>query len=126
MACLRASYAVCVLILSILLASQSFGQTPPLLRVDEQQIKFRLDSHPTLTLPVVNTSDKTLAGDFKLELLDSNNKAESFVTGKFQEKPGTTVEKVEWPLDYLANISPSSLGWRRLHYSFVQRPEVGL
>src|SRR5215469_14080877 len=126
MACLRASYAVCVLILSLLLASQSFGQTPPLLRVDEQQIKFRLDSHPTLALPVVNTSDKTLAGDFRLELLDSNNKVESFVTGKFQEKPGTTVEKIEWPLDYLANISPSSLGWRRLHYSFVQLPEVGV
>ncbi len=126
MACLRASYAVCVLILFVLLASHSFGQTPPLLRVDEQQIKFRLDSHPVLELPIVNTSDKTLVGDFRLELLDSNNKVESFVTGKFQEKPGTTVEKVDWPLDYLVNISPSSLGWRRLHYSFVQRPELGV
>jgi hypothetical protein len=126
MACLRASYAVCVLIRSLLLASQSFGQTPPLLRVDEQQIKFRLDSHPVLELPIVNTSDKTLVGDFRLELLDSKNKVESFVTGKFQEKPGTTVDKVEWPLDYLVNISPSSLGWRRLHYSFVQRSEVGV
>ena len=97
-----------------------------LLRVDEQQIKFRLDSHPVLELPIVNASDKTLVGDFRLELLDSKNKVESFVTGKFQEKPGTTVEKVDWPLDYLVNISPSSLGWRRLHYSFVQRPELGV
>jgi hypothetical protein len=70
--------------------------------------------------------DTFLSSGFTLELLDSTNKVESLVTGKFQEKPGTTVEKVEWPLDYLANISPSSLGWRRLHYSFVQRPEVGV
>ena len=126
MARLRASYAVCVLILFVLLTSQTFGQTPPLLRVDEQQIKFRLDSHPVLELPIVNTSNKTLIGDFRLELRDSNDKVESLVTGKFQEKPGTTVEKVNWPLDYLVNISPSSLGWRRLHYSFVQRPEVGV
>ena len=110
MACLRASYAVCVLILFVFLAAHSLGQTPPLLRVDEQQIKFRLDSHPVLELPIVNTSNKTLVGDFRLELLDSNNKVESFVTGKFQEKPGRTVEKVEWPLDYLVNISPWSLG----------------
>ena len=126
MACLRASYAVCVLILSFLLASHSFGQTPPSLRVDEQQIKFRLNSHPVVEVPVVNTSEKTQVGDFRLELLDSNNKVESLVTGKFQEKPGTTVEKVEWPLDYLANISPSSLGWRRMNYKFIQRPEVGM
>jgi hypothetical protein len=126
MACLRALYAVCVLTFFVLLASHSFGQAHPLLRLDEQQIKFRLNSHPFLELPIVNTSDKTLAGDFRLELLDSKNKVESFVTGKFQEKPGTTVEKVEWPLDYLVKISPSSLGWRRLHYSFVQRPEAGV
>jgi hypothetical protein len=126
MACLRTSYAICVLLLFVLLASRSFGQTPPLLRVDEQQIKFRLNSHPVLELPIVNTSAETLVGDFRLELLDSKNKVESFVTGKFQEKPGTTVEKVVWPLDYLVNISPSSLGWRRLHYSLVQRTEVGV
>jgi hypothetical protein len=125
MACLRASYAVCVLILFVFLAAHAFGQTPPLLRVDEQQIKFRLDSHPVLELPIVNPSNKTLVADFRLELLDSNNKVESFVTGKFQEKPGRTVEKVEWPLDYLVNISPSSLGWRRLHYSIVHRQELG-
>jgi uncharacterized protein YfaS (alpha-2-macroglobulin family) len=126
MAYLRSAYAVCALMIFVFLVSGCFGQTHPFLRVDEQQIKFRLDSHPVLELPIVNTSDKTLVGDFRLELLSSNNKVESFVTGKFQEKPGTTVEKVEWPLDYLVNISPSSLGWRRLHYSFVQRPELGV
>src|ERR1700727_3007795 len=109
MACLRASSAVCVLTLFALLALHSFGQTPPSLRIDEQQIKFRLDSHPVLELPIVNTSNKTLVGDFRLELLDSNNKVESFVTGKFEEKPGTTVEKGEWPLDSLENIYPWGL-----------------
>lgn len=110
----------------VFLVSGCLGQTTSSLRVDEQQVKFRLDSHPVLELPIVNTSDKTLVGDFRLELLSSNNKVESFMTGKFQEKPGTTVEKIEWPLDYLMNISPSSLGWRRLHYSFVQRPGLGV
>ncbi len=125
MACLRRPYAICLLILFIFLAPYSFGQTTPLLRVDEEQIKFRLNSHPVLEMPIVNTSDKALVGDFRLELLDTNSKVESFVTGTFQGKPGTTVEKVEWPLAYLVTTSPSSLGWRRLHYSFVPRSELG-
>jgi hypothetical protein len=94
--------------------------------VDEHQIKFRLNAHPVMELPIVNTSNKALVGDFRLELLDTNNKVESFVTGTVQEKPGTIVEKVEWPLDYLVKTSPSSLGWRRLRYSFVPRPELGV
>src|SRR5438477_2856578 len=118
--------AVCVLTLLVFLVPHLFGQTPPVLRVDEQQIKFRLDSHPVLEIPIANTSDKALVGNFRLELLDTNNKVESFVTGAFQEKPGTTVEKVEWPLDYLVATSPSSLGWRRLHYSFLPRSELGV
>jgi len=118
--------AVCVLTLLVFLAPHLFGQTPPVLRVDEEQIKFRLDSHPVLEIPIVNTSDKALVGNFRLELLDTKNKVESFVTGAFQEKPGTTVEKVEWPLDYLVATSPSSLGWRRLHYSFLPRSELGV
>jgi A-macroglobulin TED domain/Alpha-2-macroglobulin family/Carboxypeptidase regulatory-like domain/MG2 domain/A-macroglobulin receptor binding domain/Macroglobulin domain MG3 len=126
MACFRSAYAVCVLMTFVFLASDSLGQTPPSLHVDEQQIKFRLNSHPVLEMPIVNTSDKALVGDFRLELLDTNSKVESFVTGTFQEKPGTTVEKVEWPLDYLVTTSPSSLGWRRLHYSFVPRSELGV
>jgi uncharacterized protein YfaS (alpha-2-macroglobulin family) len=126
MACLRSGYAVCVLIPFVFLASDSLGQTPPSLHVDEPQIKFRLNSHPVLELPVVNTSTKPLVGDFRVELLDTDNKVESFVTGTFQEKPGTTVEKIEWPLHYLEKISPSSLGWRRLRYSFVPRPELGM
>jgi hypothetical protein len=69
MTCLRASYALCVLIVFVLLASHSFGQAHPL-RVDEQQIKFRLNSHPVVELPVVNTSEKTQVGAFRLELLD--------------------------------------------------------
>ena len=80
MACLRRPYAICVLILFIFLAPYSFGQTTPLLRVDEEQIKFRLNAHPFLELPIVNTSNQTLGGDFRLELLDANNKVESFET----------------------------------------------
>ncbi len=66
MAGLRRTRAVCVLILLVFLASDFFGQTTPLLRVDEHQIRFRLNSHPVLELPIVNPSDKTLTGDFML------------------------------------------------------------
>src|SRR6202020_1318096 len=95
MACLRASYAVCVLLLFVFLASHSFGQTPPLLRVDEQQIKFRLDSHPVLELHIVKNKNKPRGGDISPELRHQKKKVDSFETGKFEEKPGTTVEKVE-------------------------------
>ena len=125
MACLRRPYAICLLILFIFLAPYSFGQTTPLLHVYEEQIKFRLNSHPVLEMPIVNTSDKALVGDFRLELLDTNSKVESFVTGTFQGKPGTTMEKVEWPLAYLVTTSPSSLGWRRLRFGSL-RPKSRL
>src|SRR4051812_31168685 len=48
MAYLRSAYAVCALMIFVFLVSGCFGQTHPFLRVDEQQIKFRLDSHPVL------------------------------------------------------------------------------
>ena len=127
MARLRASYAVCVFIPFFLLLSLSFAQTSPLLRVDEQQIKFRLTPHPILEIPIVNASNKPITGDFRLELLNKDDKVESFLTGTFQEKPGTTtVEKIEWPLDYVEKTSPSELGWRRLRYLFVPQAELGL
>ena len=120
--CLRAA---ALLVVAASLTARLLGQTG-VFRVDEPQIKFRLDAHPTVELPVVNPLGTALAGEFRLELLGTNDQVESFVTGKFQEKPGTTVEKVAWPLDYLARISPSRLGWLRLHYSFVPRPELGI
>ena len=117
---------VWILVVIALLIVPSLGQTTPVFRVNEQQIKFRLDAHPVLELPVVNASDKALAGNFRLELLGTNDKVESLVTGTFHENPGTTVEKVAWPLDSLVSVSPSSLGWRRLHYSLTPRPELGV
>jgi hypothetical protein len=126
MVCLGRVRLVWIPVVVALLTAPSFGQTTAGLRINEQQIKFRLDAHPVLELPVVNISDKVLAGNFRLEMLDTNDKVESLVTGTFHENPGTTIEKVAWPLDNLVNVSPSSLGWRRLHYSFTPRPEVGV
>ncbi len=112
-------------IIATFLSGNSFGETA-VLRVDEPQIKFRLGAHPAVELPVVNSSSKALAGEFRLELLGTNDYVESVVTGTFQGNPGTTVEKVAWPLDSLARLSPSQLGWRRLHYSLTPRPESGV
>lgn len=105
----RCLHVAALLAVAASLTARLLGQTA-VLRVDEPQIKFRLDAHPTVELPVVNTSGKAVAGEFRLELLGTADQVESFVTGTFQEKPGTTVEKIAWPLDYLASISPSRLG----------------
>ena len=51
-----------------LLAVPSLGQTTPVFQVNEQQIKFRLDSYPVLELPVINPSEKAFTSDFRLEL----------------------------------------------------------
>src|SRR6478672_2669278 len=95
-----------------LLGALSLGQATPVFRVNEQQIKFRLDAHPVVDLPLTNTSEKELAGTLKLELLGTNGKVESLVTGTFHENSGTTVEKITWPVEYLVIVDPSSLGWR--------------
>jgi len=125
MASFRCLRVVALLVVAASLTAFSLAQNSAL-HVNESQIKFRLDAHPVLELPIVNTSGKAVVGEFRLELLNTNDKIESFVTGTFSEEPGTTVEKVAWPLNYLTTVSPSSLGWRRLHYTFTPRPEYGI
>ncbi len=125
MASFRCFRVVALLVVAASLTAVSLGQTA-VLRIDEPQIKFRLNAHPTVEFPVVNTSGKALAGEFRLELLGTDDRAVSFVTGAFEEKPGTTVEKVAWPLNSLARFSPTRLGWCRLHYSFAPRSELGI
>lgn len=126
MSLMRRSGLAGLVSLVLIFSVSTFGQTGSGLKVDESQIKFRLDEHPVLVLPVVNNSGKPLDGAFRLELLDTNGKVVSSVTGTFEEKPGTTVEKIAWPVDYLATISPPSLGWHRLHYEFIPRAELGV
>ena len=125
MASCRFSRAAAVFAVAAFLTAPSFGQTA-VLRVDESQIKFRLSAHPAVEIPIVNTSGKALPGDFKLELLATDDRVEQVVTGTFQGGPGTTVEKIAWPQDSLARVSAARLGWRRLRYSFTPRPESGV
>jgi hypothetical protein len=125
MASCRSTRAAALFAVAAFLTAPSFGQTA-VLRIDEPQIKFRLSAHPAVEIPIVNTSDKPLPGDFKLELLATDDRVERVVTGAFQGSPGTTVEKIAWPQDSLARISPLEFGWRRLRYSFTPRPESGV
>jgi hypothetical protein len=111
--------------LAAFLTAPSFGQTA-VLKIDEPQIKFRLSAHPAVEIPIVNTSGKALPGDFKLELLATDDRVVQVVTGTFQVSPGTTVERIAWPQDSLARTSPPRLGWRRLRYSFTPRSEFGV
>src|SRR5208283_2194294 len=125
MASCRCSRAAALFAAAAFLTAPSFGQTA-VLRVDEPQIKFRLSAHPAVEIPLVNTSGKGLPGDFELELLATDDRVERVVTGTFQGSPGTTVEKIAWPQDSLARISPLEFGWRRLRYSFTPRSESGV
>lgn len=125
MASCRGSRAAAFFAVAAFLTAPSFGQTA-VLRVDEPQIRFRLSAHPAVEIPIVNTSGKALPGDFRLELLATDDRVERVVTGTFQGSPGTTVEKIAWPQNSLPGISPLRFGWRRLRYSFTPRPESGV
>jgi hypothetical protein len=107
----------------VFIARFADGQAGPVLRIDEQQARFRLLPEPRLELPVVNSSGKTIEGDFNLELLDTSGKMKSQLKGIFTGTPGTTVKKLDWPAARLSTDSVSTLGWFRLRYAFTPRPE---
>ncbi len=125
MASCRGSCTAALFAVAAFLTAPSFSRAA-VLHIDEPQIKFRLSGHLAVEIPIVNTSGKALPGDFKLELLATDDRVERVVTGTFQGSPGTTVEKIPWPEDSLARISPLEFGWRRLRYSFTPRSESGV
>ena len=84
---------------------------------------MRLHPKPVLELPILNTTGKALHGDFKLELLNTDDKVAATQTGTFDEKPGATLENVPWDVNQV-DPTPSALGWLRLRYVFS--PQAGL
>jgi hypothetical protein len=82
MASFRFLRVVAFPVIAAFLGVPSFGETSGF-RVDESQIRFRLGPHPVVEIPVVNTSGKALSGNFKLELLATDDSVESVVTGTF-------------------------------------------
>lgn len=110
----------CLLLVALLAGTALQAQST--FRIDEAGVKLRLHPKPVLELPILNTTGKALRGDFKLELLNTDDKVAATQTGIFDEKPGTTLEKVPWDVNQV-NPSPSGLGWLRLHYVFS--PEAG-
>ncbi len=102
------------------------AQAGPALRIDEQRMKFRLLPSPRLELPIVNPTDQSIEGDFRLELIDTQGKLKSELKGTFSGAPGTTVQKLDWAPDRLATEFVSTLGWFRLRYIFIPKPELRL
>lgn len=96
------------------------------LRVDEEKIKFHLLPSPVLEFAIFNPTDKAVTGKFAIELLDQNDWVVACTWGTFLEKPGETVEKLDWHADKLPSNSPSILGWDRLLYIFFPNEESGL
>jgi hypothetical protein len=96
------------------------------LRVDEERIQFHLLSRANLQFAIFNPRNKTITGTFAFELLDEKDLVCGSLTGTFSEKPGETVETLEWPASKLPSSSPSTLGWYRLLYIFFPSPESGL
>ena len=125
MASFRSLCVVAFLVIAAFFAAPSFGETATF-HVDESQIRFRLSPPPVVEIPVVNTSGKALPGNFKLELLATDDSVESVVTGTFLGSPGTSVEKIAWPEDAKARGSLSQFGWHRLRYSFAPLAESGI
>jgi len=125
MASFRSLRTVALLVIAAFFTVPSFGETSAF-RVDESQIRFRLSPHPVVEIPVVNASGKALPGNFKLELLDTDDSVESVVTGTFPGSSGTSVEKIAWPEDAKARGSLSRFGWHRLRYSFAPLAESGI
>jgi hypothetical protein len=109
-----------------LATASTFGQDNPSLRVEEDKMSFRLLPHPVLQLPIVNSTGKPNSGKFTLSLLNTeNDSAVAWLSGKFTEAPGETIEKIDWAADHLPSTAPSYLGWCRLQYSFEPDPGSG-
>jgi hypothetical protein len=98
-------------------------QIGPVLRIDEQRIRFHLLPEPRIELPIVISSGRTIEGDLYVELLDTSGNVQSKLNGTFSASPGTTMKKVDWPAARLPSDSVSTLGWYRLRYTFTPRRE---
>jgi hypothetical protein len=107
-----ASILTCAI--AVLAAAQTGGSDSHF-RVDESHVKFRLKPKPVLEIPIVSSAPGTIA--YRLELLDTNDHAGSSKAGTFVASKGAFVQKIDWPLQKLAEISPSNLGWHRIRYS---------
>src|SRR5581483_9553284 len=113
----------CSLLIALLATSALQAQTT--FHIGEAGVKLRLHPKPILELPILNTSGKALHGDFKLELLNTDDKVAATQTGTFDEQPGTTLERVPWDVNQVGP-SPSALGWLRLHYVFSPQAGFGV
>lgn len=83
-------------------------------------MRFHLLPQPGLDFAIVNSSLTPISGNFAVELLnDEDDSVAASTFGTFTEKPGETLEKIDWPVKSLPTDSPSTLGWYRLRYSFL-------
>ena len=95
------------------------------LRIEEEHIRLHLEPSPLFELPLTNSADQPVEGDFLLEILRDNGIPASR-SGKFQAKPGQTTQRIPWPFAELPSDSPSKLGWSRLRYTLTPTPSSGV
>jgi uncharacterized protein YfaS (alpha-2-macroglobulin family) len=106
----------------ILAAAQD---SSPLLKVEEDSMRFHLLPQSGLEIAILNSSTQPVPGKFALELLNfENDSVAAALTGTFTEQPGKTIEKISWPVDKLPSDTPSELGWYRLRYTFTPDTRV--
>ncbi|MGC2230994.1 MAG: hypothetical protein WBA09_05790, partial [Candidatus Acidiferrum sp.] len=97
------------------------------LTVEEAKLRFHLLPQPVLELPVLNSTNKSIPGKFRLSLLNyDDDSVAAAISGAFIETPGETVEKIAWPLEHLPSDTPTQLGWYRLQYSLEPEAESGM
>jgi hypothetical protein len=74
---------------------------------------------------LTNSADQPVEGDFLLEILGDHGIPASR-SGKFQAKPGQTMQRIPWAFAELPSDSPSKLGWSRLRYTLTPTPSSGV
>jgi uncharacterized protein YfaS (alpha-2-macroglobulin family) len=92
------------------------------LRVDEDHIRLHLEPSPLFELPLTNSTNQPVEGDFLLEIVGEKRSRSS----RFHAEPGQTTLRIPWPFEDLPSDSPSLLGWSRLRYTLIPTPSSGV
>lgn len=96
------------------------GKPAPVLTIQEAAMRFHFEP-PSLEIPVVNSSTKTIEVDIRMELLDTAGKSAVVGDAVAQVAPGSHVVSVPWNDLKLPSDSSSDLYWYRLSYRITPR-----
>ena len=110
-----------VFVLSVPFVCSQSGSASPVISVDENKMRVRVEPRPVLELPLVSAAGIELQASVHLELLNTQGKTESAADVSLPIAPGNQILSVPWSKPDLPSNSPSSLYWYRLLYRITPR-----